>query len=295
MLAVLGGVATGLSVMSKGPVPAATVMIPLGVWLMMYHRRREVWTGVGLAAGVSVLVFLPWLVVIGGIPGILAAHTPGAWEKWYAELFQFGTGNAATAHAGTKAELSDPWYYYMQMFYWVTPLVPTFVAGLLLPFLPARSEPPPSARERRGRWLMWMVLVGGLVLLSVPSEKKPRYALQLFPFAALLCGAVWQEFARLRKEQKVEPAAAAVLIAQALFFVVPAVVGIGAGVWVWVMGSFPKWPVVAEAIRAVRPGVAVGLFAVLGVMARGSGGKRRGGGLAGGRRRWRRAGACLFL
>jgi 4-amino-4-deoxy-L-arabinose transferase-like glycosyltransferase len=258
------GIATGLSVMSKGPVPVATVMLPLGLWLLVFHRRWPVWAGVAAAAIISVAVFFPWLWVIG-------KQYPEAWARWKSEFIQFGTGNAENpAAAGTKEQLQKSKLYYLAMLAWVAPLTPTVIGGLLLPFLPLQSDPQPAPRERRGRWLFWLVLVGGLLLLTVPSEKKPRYALQLFPFAALLCAAVWQEFVRLRdvdagpgfpvledaagrggdgrvKGRKLEPAAAIMLAAQALCFIVPGLAGIGAVVWMKA-----GWPL-PHALESARP------------------------------------------
>jgi 4-amino-4-deoxy-L-arabinose transferase-like glycosyltransferase len=257
ILTLLAGMCTGLAILSKGPVPVATVMLPLGLWLLVYHRRPRTWIGVLLAAMVSILTFMPWLVAIGGLPGRgdawliepLAPEVQNAWKVWKAEFIQFGTGQAANTTAGTKAELTDPPYYYLQILIWVLPLTPSLIAGLVLPFLPSQGAPQPSDRERRGRWLLWLILILGLALLTVPSEKKPRYALQLFPYAALLCAAVWQEFARFPSSKKVDLAGGLVLASQALFFLVPAIGGILAALWVAFTGSFFKWPVVAAAIR----------------------------------------------
>jgi len=212
-------------------------------------------------------VFMPWLVAIGGWPGVISAREPHAWKVWSAEFLQFGTGRAANTTAGTKAELSDPVYYYVQMLVWIVPFTPTLIAGLFLPFLSGKSqaEVKPSAVERRGRWLMWLVLVGGLLMLSVPSEKKPRYALQLFPFAALLCATVWQEFMRWNAEKKLDLGGKAVLAAQGLFFLLPGL----AGMVVVILAAFmelPKWlggKAVGEAIHAASVPLALLLLIAL--------------------------------
>lgn len=206
----LAGVSLGLAVLSKGPVPVATVCLPVGLWLLIFHRRRRVFVDLTLAALLSILVFLPWLIAIG-------QRYPGAWGVWYREILQNSTAQSNNP-AQTAADLRRPFYYYFQFFIWVFPLTPTLVAGLALPFLPVHSSPSPSARETRGRWLAWIVTVAGLVLLSCLAEKKIRYALPLFPAAALLVAAVWQEFLRLKAERRIEPAAQCLLVIQALLF-----------------------------------------------------------------------------
>ncbi len=271
---ILAGIATGLSVLSKGPVPAATVMLPLGLWLLLYHRRAGVWAGVAIAAVASLLTFFPWLVAIGGLPlpgggghWLIAPRVQNAWHVWAAEFLQFGTGEAAQPGVGTKAQLTDPFYYYLQFLYWAAPLTPCLIAGLVMPFLPARKTAAPDPAGRRAIWLFWIVTVGGLILLSVPSEKKDRYSLQLFPFAALLCAAVWREFAKLREDEPVDAGGKLVLAAQALFFIVPGICGIAIALCVAITGRFFKWPVVADAVHAM--GIAQALIAFMAVAAGG--------------------------
>ncbi len=47
------------------------------------------------------------------------------------------------------------------------------MGALALPWLPVRSDPRPTAPGNPGgRWLLWIVLVLGIVMLSIPHEKK---------------------------------------------------------------------------------------------------------------------------
>lgn len=209
--AIFAGAAAGLSILSKGPVPMATVLIPFVLWIIFFHRQKipRAIPPLLVALAVALLTFLPWLVVIG-------LTVPEAWPVWRGELLQFLTGKLR----GEKdlPELHASRFYYLQMLYWTAPFIPLFIGGLVLPFLPIQSDPSPSPRESRGRWFFWLALVIGLLLLSVPSEKKPRYALQLFPYAALLCAAVWQEFSRLCRTRKLDPPARFLLITQGATF-----------------------------------------------------------------------------
>ena len=76
--------------------------------------------------------------------------------------------------------------------------------------------------------MFWIVLVVGLILLTIPAQKKQRYALQNFPFAALLIAAVWQEFVRLKKNLTLEAPAQVLLAAQSIMFA-------GAGVLILIL------------------------------------------------------------
>ena len=211
----LGGAALGLAVLSKGPVPPMYVLLPFGFWLLWEHRKNSrCWLGILLALIVSIAVFAPWLVAVA-----IRYHSEyggNAWHIWTRQFRRYVT------------VLPDTRWYYLAMIAWVFPWTPPIIAGLALPFLPTQSDPPPTPRERRGRWMFWIVLVLGLIFLTIPAQKKQRYALQNFPFAALLIAAVWQEFARLKKDLDLETPAKILLAAQSIMFV-------GAGVLVLIL------------------------------------------------------------
>ncbi len=211
----LGGVAMGLAVLSKGPVPPMYVLVPFGFWLLWEHRKSSrCWLGILLAMVVSIAVFSPWLVAV-----TIQYHSQyggSAWHIWTRQFRRYVT------------VLPDTRWYYLAMIAWVFPWTPPLIAGLALPFLPTQSNPPPTPQERRSRWMFWIVLVLGLILLTIPAQKKQRYALQNFPFAALLIAAVWQEFARLKKELELEAPAKFLLAAQSVMFA-------GAGVLILIL------------------------------------------------------------
>ncbi len=199
---VLTGLGFGLAVLSKGPVPVATIAIPYAVWLLIFHRHRaDIWLNIFIAALISILVFLPWLLAA-------AAQQPQAWKVWRSEFLQF------TAAEGE--EYRAVWYYYFGFFGFIFPWCISFIGALALPFLPSQSDPQPTDQEKRGRWLMLIVLVLGLVMLSIPHEKKQRYALQQLPVAALMIAALWQEFSRLRRSDLLGAPAKLLLSAQAV-------------------------------------------------------------------------------
>ncbi len=213
--AIGGGAALGLSVLSKGPVPPMYVLIPYGLWLLRYHLKNpRAWLAIVIALIVSILVFAPWLFVVAA--RYHAQYGGNAWAVWWRQFTRYASARGPQYH-------QTDWYY-LAMLGWVFPWTPALIAGLALPFLPVRSDPPPTEAERRSRWMFWFILVAGLLLLTIPHQKKQRYALQQFPFAALLVAVVWQEFARLRRELVLESAARVLLAAQAIIFV-----GLGLG------------------------------------------------------------------
>lgn len=213
--AILGGAALGLAVLSKGPVNPMYALLPMGVWILIYHRANtRAWLAILLALLVSILVFAPWLFAVAA--RYHAVYGGNAWAIW---TRQFTRYVAARGKNYTQSH-----FYYFGLLAWVFPWTIALIAGLALPFFPSNSDPAPDETEKRGRWLFWIVLVFGLMLLSIPHQKKQRYALQQFPFAALLVGGVWQEFLRLKREVKLDPPAQFMLAAQAIMFV-----GIGLG------------------------------------------------------------------
>jgi len=261
--AILGGAALGLAVLSKGPVFPAYVMIPFGIWLLIYYRknpRMRMVMAVGFIA--SLAAFIPWLIAVGNQHEMARS----AWSVWKDELF---------GYADASDENDTRWYYFA-MIGWVFPWTPALIAGLVVPFFPSKSDPAPTEEERRTRWLFWLVLVLGLILLTLPHDKKQRYALQQFPFAALLIAVVWQEFCRLRSSKPIDKAAKVFLAIQSILFIL-----IGALIAVLIplilfAQPAPIWQdthwTLSQDIAALKPGLMVltpfgwGLVAVALVM-----------------------------
>jgi len=227
--AILGGVALGLAVLSKGPVNPMYALLPMGVWILIYHRNQgRAWLSVLIALAASIAVFAPWLFAVAA--RYHAEYGGNAWHIW---AQQFTRYMAAPGKSYTQSD-----WYYLGMLAWVFPWTVALIAGLTVPFLPTNSDPSPDDMEKRGRWLFWIVLVVGLLLLTIPHQKKQRYALQQFPFAALLIGVVWQEFVRLKRDITIEKPAALMLAAQGILFI-----GTGLGfIVVAVMTAFSHRP-----------------------------------------------------
>ncbi len=207
--AAFGGAALGLAVLSKGPVNPMYALLPLGLWILIFHRRSgRAYLAILIALIASIVVFSPWLFAVA-----VRYHAQYGGNAWLVWTHQFTRYVGAPGKSYTQSD----WYYF-GMLAWVFPWTIALMAGLAVPFLPTNSDPAPDETEKRGRWLFWIVLVAGLVLLTIPHQKKQRYALQQFPFAALLIGVVWQEFVRLKREVPIEKPAGLMLAAQAILF-----------------------------------------------------------------------------
>jgi 4-amino-4-deoxy-L-arabinose transferase-like glycosyltransferase len=202
--AVFAGVALALANLSKGPVPPASVCVPFGLWMILFHRRdKHLWPRLLLAFIVCVLVSAPWFIAI-------ELRLPGAHKIWIGEFLQYSSA--------TGEEYQTSKAYYLGMLGWVAPWTPLLIGGLILPFMKADKEYAIPVATRRLRWLFWMILVLGLGLLTLATEKKPRYTLQQFPYAALLCAAVWEEFAAVTSAVRLNAGAKILLGAQTIVF-----------------------------------------------------------------------------
>jgi 4-amino-4-deoxy-L-arabinose transferase-like glycosyltransferase len=163
--ALLAGVALGLSILTKGLVGVVFAGL-LGVCLAFENRRNAVRLAVFLAAAgvVAVLVALPWYLAME------RAH-PGYLHYYFVERHLQGYLTATQRHAGR------PWWYY----------VPIVIGGTL-PWTGYLADAARTAREHRGRIVMWAWFAAGLVFLSAGESKLVTYVLPLFPALAILAG-----------------------------------------------------------------------------------------------------------
>lgn len=257
--ATLAGVGIGLSILSKGPVPVATVCLPLGAWMLVFYRKQAgVWLWLAFAAVVSMIIALPWLVAIGQIYKEL-----NPWKMWAAEILQNST--AVSNNPGqSSAELKRGAHYYLVFFGWVAPHIPMLLAGLALPFVKKSVGEAASESEKRARWAWWVILLGGLVFLTLLAEKKARYAMPLFPFAALLAASAWQEFRRA-EGKKADALGSVVLMSQIGFYLVP---GLIIALSPFLVGAFNNeyaTAFVADASRMLTPvgWIALGILLIV--------------------------------
>jgi 4-amino-4-deoxy-L-arabinose transferase-like glycosyltransferase len=169
---VVGWVAIGLGLLTKGPVALAVpliVMIPYAVWR---RRPSAVLDPTGMFATLAIV--LPWLFAISrDVPDFL-----------HYVLF-VETGDRVLTNALGRAE---PWWYFLPI-----------LLGAALPWSIAALGTVPAGvrawRERRREPLFVLLalwIVAPLVLFSLSRSKRPQYVLPLVPPIALLLAAWWR-------------------------------------------------------------------------------------------------------
>lgn len=164
-LSILGGIALGLSILTKGLVAVAFTGI-LGICLAVRDRSAIVRIGTFLtiAGVVAVLVALPWYLAME------RAH-PGYLHYYFIERHLQGYLTATQRHSGRG------WWYYLPI-----------VIGGTLPWTGYLAGAARTARARPTRIIVWAWFVAGLLFLSAAESKLVTYVLPLFPALALLAG-----------------------------------------------------------------------------------------------------------
>ena len=183
---VLGGVAVGLALLCK-PLAAFIALAFLGGWMLWIGQwRRVAWLGVG---GVVAAI------VAGSWHGAMILEHGDAFTGQYfgAEIIE----RASATGDGLKKRAVEPWWYYldeMSRTYWPWAV---FLALSVITF--ARGVAMSSERRLEKLALIWAI--GWFVVISLFTEKRPRYALPVYPGFALLAG-LWlanQPWAWLRR------------------------------------------------------------------------------------------------
>lgn len=165
----LSGLFLGLALLCK---PLMALMLPLILllWSFMGVPRRGVRPGdFGLMLGIALLIALPWHIA-------MISRYDGEFISQY-----FGREVADRMQGLRNRE--PAWYYAVEIgkTYW--PWMLLFIVGIV-----CRMRRTVSSRHARilGAALMW-VAVWSLALSCFP-DKRPRYALPLYPMLALIAG-----------------------------------------------------------------------------------------------------------
>jgi 4-amino-4-deoxy-L-arabinose transferase-like glycosyltransferase len=168
----LAACATGLGILTKGPVAVLLVVPPL--WL---HGRltgaacRPGWRAWLAFAGVALLIALPWYVA-------LAARLPGfvGYFFWEHNVKRF---------LATEMHVRGVWFYAPIL--WLLLLPATLLVWPLVRFLFSLE---PTTAAKRGPELGFILLAGawGVLFFTLSSCKLPTYILPSLPFFALTAG-----------------------------------------------------------------------------------------------------------
>lgn len=170
---VLGGLCAGLGFMTKGPVLLMATAAPMLVYAALTNQWRRIgWWPWLAAAGVFLVVALPWYVIV-------SARNPGL----LGYFLEYQTLHRMTTEVHKRTE---PFWFFV----WLVPLgflpwivmVPSEIAASL-------RRGVAGSREERLRVLVpvvWAVVV--FIFISLTTSKLATYCLPLFPALALLVG-----------------------------------------------------------------------------------------------------------
>ncbi|MDQ7007504.1 MAG: glycosyltransferase family 39 protein [Acidobacteriota bacterium] len=233
------GLATGLGVLTKGPVALLLVALAVAAGL---PRRSE---------GPSWRVFVHPLFILGlGMtvaPWVVAVGLRAGWEVF---------AQAAWHHSGDRFLHSwdniEPWWYHLENLF--TGFFPWSLAtiGALWPAFARRR-----LADRRSLWLaLWLALA--LIVFSLPAGKRGVYLLPLYPALALLAARALPALAAWAPGRRL---GGGLLLGVGLL-----ALGVGAWILLPAAGS-PLPPAIASlpAVHAAAAGLMLTLAACLGL------------------------------
>lgn len=191
---ILAGLGVGLAVLSK--VSSVFLLGFAGLTLLpgLWQERRQLWTGLKMAAGrLLKLVVVTCLVIILAWPTVWAA--PGAtWNTVFGFItHESGPHANGTFFMGRPVLDAGPLYYPVSLAFALTPLM---LLGLLLSLVGlgwvgyrARCGDVITT-ESGGRWAAWLWLYAALFItyMSLISKKQERYVLPAVITLDLLAG-----------------------------------------------------------------------------------------------------------
>jgi 4-amino-4-deoxy-L-arabinose transferase-like glycosyltransferase len=189
---VLGGVAVGLALMSKGPVALVQTILPIGAFVLW--ERFGVRQARGAASGLSAAPRRgrPWLVPL--VVGVLLMLAIGV--AWFAYVLLRSDPDAlvqrwvteVTREGATDIE-ADPWYNYLSLVPTMFPWSVFLVAGLVISLIALLKRQP-------SRLLMAVFLVVvPIVVMSFFKDRKERYLLPMAgPAAVVIAWGLWEHF-----------------------------------------------------------------------------------------------------
>ncbi len=168
---IAGGVALGLSILTKGLVGVAFAGLALFAFAVVRPRATvRLMMVFAILGAIAVAVASPWYVAME------RAHA-GYLHYYFVDRHLRGFLTASQPHA------EEPWWYY----------APVMVAGALPWTVYAWSAVRETRRDGRGSALAacWIWIAAGTIFLTVSRSKLLTYALPLFPALAIVLGSAW--------------------------------------------------------------------------------------------------------
>jgi 4-amino-4-deoxy-L-arabinose transferase-like glycosyltransferase len=199
------GAATGLALMSKGPVAFIQSTLPFGLFALWRVLARPGDTGTevpapagqGRAIGLTYAApsrrarsaLLPALLL--GVGVMLAVALPWPLEVWrrYPDILQ--AWKMEVTREGATQLAPDPWYTYLVFPVWVLPWLSFFAAGCWVACVSLARPVNASLealRQREGFVLALMLTAVPLLVMTCVKDKNERYMLPMIVPAAVLAG-----------------------------------------------------------------------------------------------------------
>ena len=182
----IGGVAVGLALMSKGPVAIAQTVIPViafflwRAWVRRPTGFEIVWGPILAASAISLIIAIPW-------PVYAMIHLPHQLRLWLSEI----------AQGGNSDYKPDPPWAYFSFIPLLLPWAAFFFVGLIV-----------LAQQKTEQGLFVILLIlAPIVVMSFFTEKNERYLLPMTVPAAIVCAA--GIFIRDRQTEKLRDIATA--------------------------------------------------------------------------------------
>lgn len=171
--AVMAGVPLGLALMTK-PLMALAVLPVLAVWMTWAGEARRVW-GLALTGVVAVAVASPWHVSMAMLHGPLFTG-----QYFGAEIAARAAGEAV----GGQLEAKPIWFYLMLLVSTYWPWL-AFVAGAAWTWRKRKEVGSSIGTARSDSAVLLKLAVAWtaawLVMLTIFADRRPRYALPLYP------------------------------------------------------------------------------------------------------------------
>jgi len=169
--------AAGLAALTKGPLgvvfPALVSLVYLA-WQrrLKFLREMRIPWGILIVAGIQAVWYAPYLVRIG----------PDG-RRFFCEMYVYKENLLRFTSGFDKAE---PFWFYVPAI--LSHFLPWSILLVLYPFIPRAAEDAGAPRDRAfpAAWFF-----GLFAFLTLSSGKHSRYALPLYPAAALLAGDAW--------------------------------------------------------------------------------------------------------